>query len=350
MDWFYDVFGFTEQGMGSIQRNITKDGMFLTCHAKGDTRVQCGRLEVPTLQKLREDAKEFLHKNPAKTKTTLREVVGNVQHFHTDPQNKNAIFQVASQCNLLEMVGPSVTPEEGITGYYYDRTQGPACAIACAAGTLERNYLVELAKSDGSVQIGQTENLQVDTLLDVGKLWNNQNDSLWTMRNGYALASLEGLQHITQTLTSANAQQYEEMMGQLRIGMHWDTEVTLEHDHHEKLLVSQAYCSAMPVAYSRQSSNDWETFARFVLEGAYEATMLAGVLNVQRDADTGSNKIFLTLLGGGAFGNRTSWIMDAILRSLRLVENAGLDVYIVSYGHSKPEVQDLISCYEASLD
>ena len=166
------------------------------------------------------------------------------------------------------------------------------------------------------------------------------------MRNGYALASLEGLQHITQTLTSANVQQYEEMMGQLRIGMHWDTEVTLAHDHHEKLLVSQAYCSAMPVAYSRQSSNDWEAFARFVLEGAYEATMLAAVLNAQRDADTGSNKIFLTLLGGGAFGNRTSWIMDAILRSLRLVEDTGLDVYIVSYGHSKPEVQDLISHYD----
>ena len=74
--------------------------------------------------------------------------------------------------------------------------------------------------------------------------------------------------------------------------------------------------------------------------------MLAGVLNAQRDADTGSNKIFLTLLGGGAFGNRTSWIMDAILRSLRLVADAGLDVYIVSYGHSKPEVQDLISRYD----
>ena len=63
MDWFYDVFGFAEQGMSSIQRNITKDGMFLTCHAKGDKTVQCGRLDVPTLQKLREDAKEFVQKN-----------------------------------------------------------------------------------------------------------------------------------------------------------------------------------------------------------------------------------------------------------------------------------------------
>ena len=206
------------------------------------------------------------------------------------------------------------------------------CHSLCG-GNIGTKLFGGTCQNDGSVQIGQTENLQVDTLLDLGKFMGNQNDSLWAMRNGYALASLEGLQHITQTLTSANSQQYEEMMGQLRIGMHWDTEVTLEHDHHERLLVSQAYCSAMPVAYSRQSSNDWEAFARFVLEGAYEATMLAGVLNAQRDADMGSNKI-LTLLGGGAFGNRTSWIMDAILRSLRLVEDAGLDVYIVSYGHS----------------
>ena len=92
MDWFYDVFGFTEQGMTSIQRNISKDGIFLTCHAKGDKTVQCGRLEIPRLQNLRENSKEFLHKNPTKTKTTLREVVGNVQNFHTDPQNKNLIY------------------------------------------------------------------------------------------------------------------------------------------------------------------------------------------------------------------------------------------------------------------
>ena len=35
--------------------------------------------------------------------------------------------------------------------------------------------------------------------------------------------------------------------------------------------------------------------------------------------------------------------------AVQILKDAGLDVYIVSYGHSKPEVQDLISRYETSL-
>ncbi len=52
------------------------------------------------------------------------------------------MFQVASQFNLLEMISPNVTPDDGIGIYENDPTQGPACAIACGAGTIYRNYLV----------------------------------------------------------------------------------------------------------------------------------------------------------------------------------------------------------------
>ena len=40
--------------------------------------------------------------------------------------------------------------------------------------------------------------------------------------------------------------------------------------------VSQAFCSAPPVAYSDLHRRAWASFAREVLEGAYEATLLAG--------------------------------------------------------------------------
>ena len=56
------------------------------------------------------------------------------------PENAGALFQVASQLNLLEMTGPEVTPEDGVTIYQDDRTQGPACAIAAGAATIYRNY------------------------------------------------------------------------------------------------------------------------------------------------------------------------------------------------------------------
>ena len=41
------------------------------------------------------------------------------------PEFAGALFQVASQFNLLEMVSPDVTPEHGVSGYAHDLTLGP---------------------------------------------------------------------------------------------------------------------------------------------------------------------------------------------------------------------------------
>jgi hypothetical protein len=46
---------------------------------------------------------------------------------------------------MLEMVGPDVTPEHGVTGYAHDRTRGPACAMAAGAATIYRNQTVRLS-------------------------------------------------------------------------------------------------------------------------------------------------------------------------------------------------------------
>ena len=68
---------------------------------------------------------------------------------HALPENRWATFQVASQFNCLEFVGPSVVPEDGITGYVMDRTQGPACSIACGPATAYRNYFVDMGELQG---------------------------------------------------------------------------------------------------------------------------------------------------------------------------------------------------------
>ena len=69
--------------------------------------------------------------------------------------------------------------------------------------------------------------------------------------------------------------------------------------------------------------------AKLVLEAAYEATICIAILNVDRNRN---NRLFLTRLGGGAFGNNPDWITNAISRSLELYSDSGLDVAIVSYG------------------
>jgi hypothetical protein len=63
-------------------------------------------------------------------------VTGDVRHMHQLPENSGASFQVAFRFNLLEMASPDVMPEHGVTRYQYDRTQGPACAIAAGAATI----------------------------------------------------------------------------------------------------------------------------------------------------------------------------------------------------------------------
>jgi hypothetical protein len=287
-----------------------------------------GRLETPSLAELREQVSAAARK-PGKL--SLREVVADVQDLHADASNAGALFQVASQFNLLEMISPDRTPEQGVGLYEYDRTQGPACAVAAGAGTIYRNYFVPV---DG--QIGQSEKRQIDCLADLGRALGNDNDRLWEMRNGYALATRNGLSEISQRLQTASKDEWDGLRKLLRIGVQWHTEVTLRDAGH---LVSQAYGSALPVAFGRHPADLWEPFARLILEASYEAVMAAAVLNA---AGTGNHTVFLTLLGGGAFGNRSAWIIASMRRALKLYENWELDVAIVSYGRSDERVQQLV--------
>ena len=77
------------------------------------------------------------------------------------------------------------------------------------------------------------------------------------------------------------------------------------------------------------ASSRWQAFATLVLDASYEATLWAAALNAHR---TASNLVYLTRVGGGAFGNETAWIDGAIRRALKMFAGAGLDVRLVSYG------------------
>ncbi|HYV83151.1 MAG TPA: hypothetical protein VE931_06545 [Pyrinomonadaceae bacterium] len=325
MTWFETLTGFAEEYPQQVRENITVDAQTLTSHVNGKVFV-CGQLETPTLAELR----ERVHSTGQRSrKISVREVVANVQHLHTNVSNAGSLFQVASQFNLLEMVSPNYTPEDGVGIYENDRTQGPACAIAAGAGTIYRNYFANV-----NGQTGQSANNQIDCLADIGAALGNTESRLWEMRNGYALCTQSGLVEIAQRLQASSESELDRLRQLLRIGIQWNTQVTLNDSTHT---VSQAYCSALPVAYSRHPSHLWAPFARLILEAAYEATICATILNSE------SNRLFLTLLGGGAFGNDTAWIIGGIQRALTLYKNVELDVAIVSYGSTNPYVQQFVS-------
>ena len=325
--WFEQLTGFKEESPDQVRANLYVEGEYLISRVN-NAAFSYGRLDQPSLEELRRTV--LLDQLNGHIK--LSEVVADVQKLHTLPENNGATFQVASQFNLLEMASPDVTPEQGVNGYYFDKTQGPACAIACGAGTIYRNYFVDLG-----TQIGQTAHKQIDCLSDVGAILNNRERKLWAMTNGYALANSEGLKSISRELSGLTETDYEALKGKLRIGVQNNAEVTISAD---KIKVSQCYCSALPVGYSNIPALQWEAFSRFVLEATYEATFYAALQNFKK---TGNKRLFLTLVGGGVFGNKSEWIFDAIGLALSRFAKAPLDVKIVSYGASNGQVQDFIA-------
>ena len=288
-----------------------------------------GNFEFLSVRQLRERVEE-LGGMPGKLKVCA--VTGEAKRMHKQKENKGSLFQVASQFNVLEMVGYSVTPEDGVTRYAGDPTQGPACAIAAGAGTIYRNYFVPV-----NGKIGQTERNQLDGLQEIGKYFSEKLGrplrDLWRMENGYCLCSREGLHLISQLIESLSSEERDELIQKLMIGIQLDVEVTY-HLSNEGIrpsprYVSQAYCSALPVSYCGHSRELWAEFATLVLEGCYEATLCTGVLNAKK---RGTNVVYLTCVGGGAFGNSRVWIEKAMRRVFKKYRNYNLDVRIVCYG------------------
>ena len=322
MDWFEKLTGFRETSYEDTRGKLEVKGGRLRSTVNGAS-YGIGALELASLQALRERAKAS-SALPGRLKVNV--VTGDVRRMHHSPDNAGALFQVASQFNLLEMVSPDVTPEQGVTRYQGDSTQGPACAIAAGAATIYRNYFAPIGEG-----LGQTAQRQIDGLADLGEVLSRSLSmpvsSLWKMQNGYALATRSGLDAIAKHLGTLDTEQLDMMRGKLCIGVHSDVEVT-DFTGPEKPLVSQAFCSALPVAYSRVPPSHWQPFASLVLDAAYEATMWAAVLNAKR---SGSNVVFLTLLGGGAFGNDGRWIDAAMRRALGIMTTFDLDVRLVSY-------------------
>lgn len=332
-DWFETLFGFPESE-AAVHQRLWVDEDALVDRVSGK-RYRFGKLSTPTLAELR------IQSEPVRRELagTLRasQVVANVQELHRDPASRGATFQVASQFNLLEMLSPDYSPEDGVTIYGQDKTQGPACAIACGAATVYRNYFAPV-----SDQIGQTRSHQINCLSQIELLLQSEHRGLWQMRNGYCLPTAEGLANINQDLRQ-DPNLAATIKAKLQVGIQENAAVTFSNQAAETdgpQAVTQVFCSALPVAYSHLSKDLWQSFASLVLEAAYEATFHAACLN---SAQTGNRTLFLTLLGGGAFGNDPECIHAAIRRCFRNFADVGLEIVIVSYGSADPAVDELVA-------
>lgn len=338
MDWFETLTGFAEStgsaGYETTRRGLEVDGRLLRSRVNGRS-YGIGKLELVSLETLRQRARLA---PPLRRRNSVSIVAGHVRELHSAPRYNGALFQVASQFNLLEMMGPEVTPERGVTIYASDPTQGPACAIAAGAATIYRNYFAPVGDA-----IGQTKALQLDGFADLGAAIAQELDkpceSLWSMRNGYSMFTRSGLELTSAHVAALDDGQRDALRRRLCIGLHWDVEVT-DTAALPAPLVSQAFCSALPVSYNDNLTGtrgaDWAPLATLVLEAAYEATLRAAIINAQRGT---SDTVLLTMLGGGAFGNNLGWIQAAMQSAIEHVEGHGLDIVLVCRGTPSAALQ-----------
>lgn len=359
-DWFSQLLGFAEGAAGPLLAQLCLDGEVLKSKRSGET-FTVGRFSTPSLGELRAVAQAALADSVAVAKAGLRSkgptlcnVLGDAAEFHRNTDNRLATFQVASQFNCLEFVGPKVTPEHGITGYVQDKTQGPCCAIACGPATVYRNYFAKVRDASGRVVAqGQRANCQIENLRDLAAAVGKRTGDISCfprVEGGYTFASDGQLRKLNVGLSKLSDSDLDEVCAALRIGVQEDTQVTshswgrcrLRDQEH---LVTQVFASACSVSYSGNSSRAlWEPLASLILRASYEATLWVAVLNALRHSgEAGSRRVFLTAVGGGVFGNSMEWVASAIRGAMRCLQAQGLalEVRIVGYGAVDPVLKAL---------
>ena len=333
INWFETIFGFveTDKNINKMFKLDTSNKERISLYSKSNnTTFEVGSFECISLNKLRKITQ--CYKSVTFRMPIVNHIITN-DIFKDHYKNPGALFQVASQFNCLEMVNPNNIPEYGITIYKYDRTQGPSCAIACAAATLYRNYFAITSNNN----IGQTENDQINNLDKVEKIFDS---SYFWLKNGYLFSDKKKIDELNLIIDEHE----DQIMSKLEFGLNLNTEVCFSDRFvktKDKVLVSQIFCSAISCSYSGIDNARWEKLARIILKSCYEATLLSAIYNRNNG---GTNKVFLTFIGGGAFGNDIDWIIDAInyaIDSIR-VYNSDLEINICHYRRINEDIQSKI--------
>ena len=324
--WFDALFGFSDKspkfernGEDALERNKSK---FEYDILTGVLRSRSVRVEwhagLFTTKRLSDLRKSRLA--DTRGKTTVRFVRGDVAILHGDPEYAGAVFLASSNLDCLqhEAWSVSVTRASGVADYVYQKTQGAACAISCAPGTIVRNYFAR--------------DTEVNTLSAVIERLSGgaEKRQLLDVSHGTAYArDAADLPALSTKIDGLSDGDREETMGLLEVGVQEDTEVTcaklVDGNWYRvvrgdpALRVTQVLAGALQFEYDTVVG--WSSLASLVFEAAYEAT-----LHVAKNA---TRTVVLTALCGE---DAPKWLAEATAaalgRALAKFEDAGLDVVI----------------------
>lgn len=332
-----DIVGMSEERFKEQLRNDNFENIAIHRGANGLVLTtprgtfNCGNFEQLSIGDLQQLAQEKPRNQQAKAGTFSiiarrpnyadRSVV-DVATLQAMPENRDAVFQVASNFNCLEAVDANQNIEEQLlTSYIYDMTQGPFASISAAPGTILRRYFLFYDQAKTASMWGQSRQGQnrINLLSDVA-------EKIHVTPAGY-------VQFNNNSVRPNNVDDYR----RIKIGFHGGVQVTFggmsDRNSHaivadKNQLINQVFTAAINFAsadnrpYRQQPMG--QSWAVNILNAAYEGTLLSAYVK-------NKNKVFLTLIGGGVFNNNMHLIVNAIARQGDFIRRSGLDVILVCY-------------------
>lgn len=348
-DTFADIVGLSEE---DLRENMKKDFPVLLQQLQikkvdGNTPnytlngYRVGNFNVTTVDELEKEnpTKRSSKKgtisliegtNTSQTSSFRRMV--DIGHLQSLPENRNAVFQVASDFDALEAT--SFTQDSRnvmLTSYGRDLTQGPSACISAFPALVFRRYFAKRVQSMESEEKGKNS--------------DNDGDEFYNLLSKLMEEYKEG--ELPFELTKAGYIKFKrnckgpesDSYKKVGVGIHEGIQVThgfrVDFDHHKKLcpsksekqIIHQVFTSTTDLKlanYTLASKDAVIEWTKQLLFAAYEGTIRAAIrLN--------SEKVYLTMVGCGAFRNNPLWVFDAINNVKQLIIDHGLQVYLIYY-------------------
>lgn len=358
-DPFAYVMGITEKEFKAInpqeQQQICDQKNHTIINTKTGQSFACGQFEASAVKALRE---QFVSQCPQGSmqfnviegydkpwENWFRYAV-DIGSLQANADNKRALFQVASNFNALEGDG---NPQSGIMSYLSPAlyVQGEAAALSAMPGLMYRMYFIAqseriFTKNENTINTTPTVSVQFGQLerqINFLQTFDGETAPVpyITVTNGYI-----DLSHVAfgwQGAGKMTDKMLKNYTDAIQVGVHKNIQVIsgLGPQKNElpiykaikitndDQIIHQVFTATANLAGRNQ--NTFERLARMLLNAAYQGTLYAA-------SKVQTNKVFLTLIGGGVFNNKLSWIIDALEQAVKRVSNKKLTITLVIY-HSQ---------------
>jgi len=322
-NWFEYITGMTEVSLRNLAAEPkpgvefpikpSADGGLEIVNSKTNQVFKAGKFELALIGDLKKSLAGGEKKAPCKfvvfsreNRTPIKFV--DVAYIQGLPENKKAMFQVASNFNAVEAPSESRGPHVRTftEDYINDRTQGPAASISAGAAAIARVHAAFYSDKTPLKEWQQTKDNQI-------KFLGHENIApYFPVINGYIVLS------DTAKPWPKEAEERAALLDVAGVGLHADCQVifggtnssshflTVNQPHY----IDQVFCAAMNCGqgmsgYNNLRKPDSQDKRDFILKVAYDGTYLCAV---RRQTE----KLHLTLIGGGVFGNPLPAICSAI--------------------------------------